>query len=378
MNILFVDQFNERGGGQAALLDLLPGIIARGWEAHVALPPGGPLFHDVRALGATAHPIPCGRYSSERKPVREMIRYVWGLRPLARAIAQLAAECRAGLVYVNGPRVLLPAALATRNRIPLVFHCHSRITQPAAVRVAGEALRLAHATVAASCRYAAEPLAGYVRAERCRVVYGGVAGRAAARSGRAGSFWRIGVIGRISPEKGQAEFLRAARLLVRDVPDVTFVVCGAALFADAAALRYEQLVRDLATRLPVKFLGWRDDVDSVLADLDLLVVPSVKEPGPTRVILEAYAAGVPVVAFSSGGISEVLRDGAGFLVQPPTAEALAGAIRELRTSPGRLAAAAEAGRREWREKYTLERYRGELLELIERAASEPCSHAPAG
>jgi glycosyltransferase involved in cell wall biosynthesis len=177
------------------------------------------------------------------------------------------------------------------------------------------------------------------------------------------------LIGRISPEKGQAEFLQAARLLVQDVPTCTFVICGAALFPDAAALRYNQRIRELAAGLPAEFLGWRDDVYSVLSSLDLLVVPSVNEPGSTRVILEAYAAGIPVVAFPSGGIPEILEDGrTGFLVRPATPEALARSCLDLLLGPAsRLKEAAEAGRSAWRERFTLARYQRTMLEVIERA-----------
>ena len=107
----------------------------------------------------------------------------------------------------------------------------------------------------------------------------------------------------------------------------------------------------------------------MLSGLDLLVVPSVQEPGTTRVILEAYAAGVPVIAFPSGGIPEVLEDGnTGFLVRPSTPEALARKVGELLCGPASvLEAVGAAGRNAWRERFTLERYQQDILAVIERA-----------
>src|SRR4030095_8548742 len=91
-----------------------------------------------------------------------------------------------------------------------------------------------------------------------------------------------------------------------------FILCGAPLFSNP---RYFELVREAAAGLPIEFLGWRDDVNDTLSELDLLIVPSASVEGTTRVILEAYAAGVPVVASASGGIPEIARDGeTGFLV----------------------------------------------------------------
>jgi glycosyltransferase involved in cell wall biosynthesis len=369
MRILFVDQFSEPGGGQGALLDLLPAVGERGWAAHVALPSGGPLADRVRALGATVDTIHCGSYCSGRKSAADSLRFAWNLPRLTREIARLVRTYQADLVYVNGPRVLPAAALTARKRMPLVFHCHGRIFQPAAARLAGQALRLANGTLVTHCRFAAEPLVRYVDPKRYEVVYYGVAECPPVRPARPPGAWRIGLIGRISPEKGQAEFLQAARLLVQDVPTCTFVICGAPLFSDAAALRYNQRIRELAAGLPAEFLGWRDDVYSVLSSLDLLVVPSVNEPGSTRVILEAYAAGVPVVAFPSGGIPEILEDGrTGFLVRPATPEALARSCLDLLLGPAsRLKEAAEAGRSAWRERFTLARYQRTMLEVIERA-----------
>lgn len=369
MNILFIDQFSEPGGGQGALLDLLPAVGERGWTAHVALPGGGSLPDRIRVLGATVDTIHCGAYSSGRKSAVDSLRFAWNLPRLSREIARLARSYKADLIYVNGPRVLPAAALVARRRMPLVFHCHGRIFQPAAAKVAGQALRLAKSTLVTCCRFAAEPLLRCVDLQRYKVVPYGVAECPPASVAPSPSGWRIGLIGRISPEKGQAEFLQAARLLVQDFPNCTFVICGTPLFSDVAALRYHQEIRELAAGLPVEFLGWRDDVYSVLSGLDLMVVPSINEPGSPRVILEAYAAGIPVVAFPSGGIPEILDDGTtGFLVRPATPEALARTLRDLLLGPAsRLKDVAEAGRSAWREQFTLARYRQAILEVIERA-----------
>ena len=113
-------------------------------------------------------------------------------------------------------------------------------------------------------------------------------------------------------------------------------------------------------------LGWRDDVGEVLADLDLLVIPSDYLEATTRVIMEAYSAGVPVVAYANGGIPEVIDDGVtGFLVRECTAEALAKKIVEVTALD--LAKVARAGRAAWEQTYNVARYRKEMLDIIARA-----------
>lgn len=370
MKILFLDQYSDLGGAQRCLLDLLPAIRERGWEAHVAVPGRGALAPAAVARGATVDSISCGPYSSGRKSAADLWRFVYEAPQLAAHIGRLSDLHKADLIYVNGPRLLPAAAWAARARRPLLFHCHSHLAQRSAAWLAGQSLRSARATVVACCRFAGEPLARYVPSDRFHVVYNGVP----EGPGRSGGFhsngrWRVGVIGRIAPEKGQAEFLRAARLLAAKLPHCQFVVCGAALFVDPTAHRYRKLLEELASGLPVEFLGWREDVYTVLSELDLLVVPSTREPATTRVILEAYASGVPVVAFRSGGIPEVVVDEeTGFLVHPPTPEALAGTIRGLLQQPAKLKQAAAAGRVLWRQRFTLERYRREMLDAIVAAS----------
>jgi glycosyltransferase involved in cell wall biosynthesis len=129
---------------------------------------------------------------------------------------------------------------------------------------------------------------------------------------------------------------------------------------------YDLEVRAAADGLPVEFLGWRDDVSTVLANLDVLAVPSGPNEATTRTILEAYSAGIPVVAFRSGGIPEVVEHGrTGWLIDP-SPEALAAKLVDLIANPNQLRDAGGRAREIWREKYTLERYQTEVLSILER------------
>jgi glycosyltransferase involved in cell wall biosynthesis len=175
------------------------------------------------------------------------------------------------------------------------------------------------------------------------------------------------LIGRISPEKGQAEFLQAIGLLAPEFPATRFVICGAPIIP---ADKYLDLVSGLARGLPVEFLGWRDDVPSVLAGLDLLVVPS-KDEGLGRVVSEAFSAGVPVVAFASGGIPELITDReTGFLAPEATAEALAAQIREVISADAETVQRVVAkARQAWERSYTVAAYQGRIMELLQRVVS---------
>jgi glycosyltransferase involved in cell wall biosynthesis len=367
MNILCLDQFGELGGAQRCLLDLIPAMADRGWSIHMAAPGNGQLAERAAAMQATVDPIRCGPYSSGKKTLADMARFLGEAPRLAGEIRGLVWRYDADLIYVNGPRLLPAVALAARKGPRVLFHSHSLLDGPAR-RLAGRSLAMVRAAVVASCRFVATPLLPYCGDRGIRVVYNGVRHMSLPSRAAAAAEFRIGAIGRISPEKGQADFLHAARILHSAAPECRFLICGAPLFSDPAAMRYCAALEALAEGLPVEFAGWTEDVEGVLATLDLLVVPSAAIDATPRVILEGFAAGVPVVAFASGGIPEIVEHGAtGFLVEERSPKALAFAIRDVLREPERLREVAENARAKARTEFSLERYRAEMIEAIEAA-----------
>jgi glycosyltransferase involved in cell wall biosynthesis len=356
VRLLFLDQFSELGGAQRVLLDTVSAACCRSWTVQVALPGYGPLVPQLRQLGAAIASIPCGPYRSGAKSIADLLHFSSDLRAQRRVIGDLARD--ADLIYVNGPRLLPAAALVSRGRIPILFHAHSHIEQGLARRLASGSIRRPGATVIACSQSVLDNFRECTRA--AAVIPNGVAEMPFRERNRIS---RIGVIGRISPEKGQAEFVRAAAALQTEFPCARFVVCGTPLFGDSA---YDESVRALARGLPVDFLGWRDDIAMVLSELDLLVVPS-KQEGMGRVIIEAFSAGVPVVAFAVGGIPEVIREEeTGFLVRERTSEALARRIGEIMSSdPGSIRRIVLNARRAWEHDYTLATYQNRIMQVIQ-------------
>jgi glycosyltransferase involved in cell wall biosynthesis len=161
----------------------------------------------------------------------------------------------------------------------------------------------------------------------------------------------VGNVARLAPQKDHRTLIEAARL----VPEAEFAIVG------AGELR-EELERQ-AEGLRVRFTGARDDVPELLASFDVFAFPSRFE-GLCLAVIEAQAAGVPVVATPVGGIRETVVDGeTGLLVPTGDAAALAAGIRRLlEDRPAAEAMAAEAKRRV-RERYSIERMVAETLRL---------------
>ncbi len=367
MKVLVLDQFSELGGAQTCLLMGLKAMRASGWVVAAGLPGNGEMFRLIGKLGFESFRISLGPYGLGRKSAVGLGRFLAQAPRLAVQIRSQARSFGADLLYVNGPRLLPATALACLG-IPVLFHAHSNVSSAVARRIAGEALRRLPATVAACCRFVAECWKPFVESGRISIVFNGVAGPPAVQRRNAGNR-KVGCIGRISPEKGQMEFVSAAAAIRRAVPKCRFAIYGAPLFSDDA-VRYYQQVRAAARGLPIEFPGWASDVYQALAELDLLLVPSAAGEATTRVIPEAFAAGVPVVAFASGGIREVIEHGrTGFLVQ--STEEMAGCASDLLSgSRELLCSISQAAKNDWEARFTPECFQSRLLEAV-KAAAQP-------
>jgi len=369
MRLLVLDQFSDLGGAQQCLLDLLPAMRQRGWQVLVGLPGDGAMFERVKAEGFEARRIPCGPYRSGRKSAFDAGRWVAQLPRLALEIRRMAAEIAADRVLLNGPR-LVPAAAAARLRCPVVFHAHSSVPPGVTQRLVGTALRAMDARLIGACRFVADPWRRYVPPQCIAVIYNGVPGpdRLGGQATRLPAAGAIGCIGRIAPEKGQREFLAAAAAIAHAIRGCRFLIYGAALFSDKRAQQYEREVRAAAAGLPVEFMGWAPEPYAALATLDLLLVPSAAQEATPRVIMEAFAAGVPVIARASGGVPEIVQHGRTGLLAGPPAEMAQFAIELLNGDPDRRAAIVRAARESWRANYTVERYRLEATNALENGA----------
>jgi glycosyltransferase involved in cell wall biosynthesis len=354
MRILVVDQYGEVGGAQRCLLDAVTGFRQRGWEVCAAVPEGD-LFSRLEPVCRSIAPIACGPFHPARKTALDAVRFLGQLPAQIRTIRRLLRAAPFDAIYVNGPR-LAPAAAASHKNIPIIFHAHNVVTQRAASRALNAALRCSGAAVIASSGFVARSLAAACGAP-C-VIPNGVPACGVVREPRRGPF-TIAMLGRIAPEKGQLEFVRAASM----APPAQFVIAGAPMFADSG---YFELVRAEAKRAGVALAGWIEDTDRFLAGIDLLVVPSGPFDATPRVILEAYAASVPVLAFASGGIPELVAHlQTGILVAERSPEALAGAIAYALSNRAELGRMAARALDCWRAQFTLARFQENVCAAVQ-------------
>jgi len=167
-------------------------------------------------------------------------------------------------------------------------------------------------------------------------------------------------VGRLSPEKGFELFVDAARMLALRDSATGFLIVG----DGPDRTKLEELVREAKLVDRFVFAGFRSDVDALLPGADVLVQSSYTE-GLPNVILEACAAGIPVVATDVGGTREVVRDGVnGYLVPSGDAGILAARLAELLTSPAQRQAMGIHGREVVRQEFSFARQSADYVTLL--------------
>ena len=177
----------------------------------------------------------------------------------------------------------------------------------------------------------------------------------------------VGVVAQLKPEKGLSTFLEAAAQVSPLLPNVRFLVVGDGLLRG----ELEALAEHLGVGGRVRFLGFRSDARALVELLDVLVVPSLSE-GTPLVVLEAMAAGIPVIASAVGGIPDQIRhEKEGLLVPPGDSTALGEALLGLLRNPARARDLGEAGHQRWATEFN-----HSTMVLRVEAVYRSAAHAP--
>jgi glycosyltransferase involved in cell wall biosynthesis len=336
-------------GAERSLLAHVEALDRARFEPCAICPPG-PLTDLLRQQGVQAHNFPLRRFHRTRNPFRLMLCATQVLA-VARQIAREWPGPPPDLVHSNSTTAhLYGAQVARRWGVPCVWHVRDLV--PLGV-IGWWLARRSDAIIATS--QAVARCVGAGAAGKVRVIPNGIALDSCAVSRPAdqvraefcvGASPLVAAVGQIVPWKRHDVFLRAFAAVVERRPDAVAVIVGDDLFGDNMQYktRIRELVRGLGLEERVRFLGWRDDVQTILNACDLLAVPSQAEPFG-RVALEAMIAGKPVVGTRAGGLPDVVaEDETGLLVPPGDPAALGAAMLRVLSEPALAKRMGEAGR----------------------------------
>ncbi|MFH0774233.1 MAG: GT4 family glycosyltransferase PelF [bacterium] len=181
----------------------------------------------------------------------------------------------------------------------------------------------------------------------------------------------VGTLGRLSPEKGHTYFLESAAEVIREYPEVRFIIAG----EGPERSRLEELVERLGILQKVFFLGHRRDVERIFNSIDIFVLPSLSE-GMPMTILEAMAFGKPTIATDVGGVSRLINEKTGLLVPSKDPSLLTAAIISLLKDPEKAQLMGLCARKRVEEEFAPEQMVKDTekvyLEVLKRGSTGFC------
>ena len=357
MRILHVISSGGMYGAESVILDLSRALRRLGHSSEIGVfansaRPNHELSDRATAEGIPAHILPCTGQLDVRVPQR--------LRALVRAAGF-------DLVHAHGYKADVYAYLALgRSRTPLVATCHNWVDGDLALRIYGHldrfVLRRFAGVAAVSAGVAERLTAAGVRRRKIHMIRNGVDLQLLSRIHRsqakeAAAPLRIGIVARLSPEKGVDLFVSMAALLAHDLPQAQFLVAG----DGPERSQLEGMIANLGLEKRVTLLGRQENMPAFYQQLDLLVLASRNE-GLPMAVLEGMASGLPVVATRVGELPEVVEDGrTGYIVPTEDPQELATAVRKAVVDPGRLRSMGAGARERVTTDFSAERMAADYL-----------------
>jgi glycosyltransferase involved in cell wall biosynthesis len=322
--VLHVINTAEVGGGGEHLVQLVRGLLRRGFTSAVIVGRDGPTTDRLRQAGASVTvvgllggtaPLSLGRRIRALQP--DLVHLHGSRAGFTGVIAAWLARAR--------PVVYTGHAFAFRRRLPRLLHWAAARTEAVTCCLADQVIALSRGDLAgaAAC--------GIPTAHFTVIANGVYLARFGTTGGRRGEFGLdaqvpvVGMIARLVQQKDPLSFLRMAQLVSRTIPDSRFLLVG----DGPLRATVEQAVREMALDGRVIMTGLRQDVPELLLTMDVVVLTSLWEGLPLT-LLEAMAAARPIVATRVQGTAEVVVDGeTGILVAPEDSAQLAAAVVEL-------------------------------------------------
>jgi lipopolysaccharide heptosyltransferase II len=359
MNILQILPELNVGGVETGTVDLARALTAQGHKA-VVISRGGALVKELEACGAVHYALPV-----HKKNLLVMFRMV-------DAVADIIRKEQIDIVHARSRVPAWPAFFACRKtRAVFITTCHGYYSRHLFSAVMGWGKRV----IVLSNAIARHMIDDFgVPHERIRRI---------ARSVRLDKFtyedpakkrtaeFNVGIIGRITPLKGHLVFIKAMAKLAKQVPGLKIWIVGD---APASKEAYKEQLLILVKRLGLfsqtQFLGTQRDIPGVLSHLDALVLATTTQEAFGRVIIEAQASGVPVVATKVGGVVDVVDDGVtGLLVPPDDPQAIAESLHRIYADSSFASRMAAQAYEKVKQCFTLERMVDETLQVYKDALS---------
>jgi len=316
LNVLFDDRY---GGPQKRVIDVGAKLKACGVETILLLPEGnGNAFGKAEEKGVKATRVPFNRMPKP-KDILSVLRWLFLLPRDVWVISRVIKNNRINLVHVNGAFFVAPAFAARLSGRKLIWHLNDTLMPQGMSGMFSFLVR----SMSDGIIVAAEAVARHYRIDlnACQVIYAPVDVKHIIPTHERSNHRvrKVGLIGNWNSLKGIDVFVEIASLVQQKLSsDVEFHIVGARLASHSAyEKKIDVLIQEKGVHIQCR--GFVQDISAFLSELDVLVLASWSEACPMAV-LEAMAAGIPVVATDVGGVREILQPeseaAAGFVIQP--------------------------------------------------------------
>lgn len=357
-------------GADLQMLESVAGARAAGWRVVVTAPTDGPLRPRLEALGAEVRTVDYPVLRRADASAGGVLRLGGAAAASFSRMRRVVRDVAPDVLYVN--TVTLPWWLAVGRSMRVPTLCHVHEAEPDEKRVVQRAMAaplhlatrvVVNSRVSGSTLWSAAPRLE----QRTTLVHNGVEGPPRPPQP---AIWgdpvRLVTVGRLSPRKGPDVALEALALLRARGRSVVLELCGTPVpdqswFSDELEARAGR--PDLAGS--VTFAGYTAPIWPALQRADVVLAPARAEPFGNAVV-EAQLAGRAVVATAQQGHLETIEHGVtGLHVPTDDAEALADAVTRLIDDPAYAQALADAGRRNAETHFSSERYRSDLVAVLD-------------
>jgi L-malate glycosyltransferase len=376
LKILFYNHTGQIGGAERLLLTILARLNRTAFDATVICPDSGGLQEAVAELGIRNDTL------SDLKArftwrADNLVRYLGSFAHVIRELRKKIISIEPDLIHANSVRAGLVASAATLGLgKPVIWHVHDLLPRhPFNPLIRAIAFVSRRTRIIAVAQASADRFVGSFVSLRKRmtVILNGVDNKIFHPDQTVRRRVRdelrlseeapvIGMVGRLTPSKGQLELLRAFPRVLSTFPDATLLIVGAPAFNQEHEYLHqlERTVSELGISNRVRMLGARNDVAAIMQSLDLLILNSSSE-ACCLVALEAMASGTPLVATNVGGMAEIIEhEKTGWLVPWNDEDALVAGTAKLIGEPALRARLAEHGKNLIASCFTIERVINDL------------------
>lgn len=396
MKILFYNHTGQVSGAERVLQMILTRVDRECYDCVVACPEKSRLIGLMNDAGQRTRGLRLLEARFTWRPDR-LVRYLLSFAQVIRDGRALVKEEAPDVVHANSIRAGIVMASATIGLpVPVIWHAHDILPRhPLSTLVrlfaaASSRNRILAVSNAVAERFRGNVLKPFAKRVPIRVVHNAVdlekfqpnktaGSEARARLGLTNAQPVIGIVGQLTPRKGQLELIETFAEVARELPKAVLLVVGEPLFNrdQEYAEQLQEAAASLGIGDRIKFLGARNDVAQLMQALDALVVNSHEEPFALTVS-EGLASGIAVLATAVGGTPEMISDGDnGCLVPRCDNEALARTLVTLLQDDQYRAQLGQNARRSAIARFSIDRFIREIDSLyseLNRSADQKLTH----